>query len=258
MSKIERALRKAEEERRQKAHAKPSIDEPAVAVPADIVAPEEASFGAEESTSEHFRKITAKLKSYYDSVGPVDILFTSAVSGEGKTTSAINCAVSLCRDFNLSVCLVDCDLHKPGISSYFESNGNSGIADFLRGDAELASVLQTTSIENLSIIRSIGAVKESLPLLNSERFRRLVSDLRERFDFAIFDSSPILPLTDTIIISRHISAMVLIVESGRTRRKHVEQVLEQIDGTKVIGFIMNHNKAKIPSSYNYSKYYSYE
>jgi capsular exopolysaccharide synthesis family protein len=257
MSKIERALRKAEEERRLKEHAEPPIEETTADLPVDTGEPEKAGY-EKERTSEHFRKIAAKLKSYYDSIGPVDVLFTSAVSGEGKTTSAVNCSVSLCLDFNLSVCLVDCDLHKPRISDYFESNGTTGIADFLRGDAAIDSVLQPTNVKDLSIIKSIGPEKSALPLLSSDRFRRLVGDLRGRFDYVIFDSSPVLPLTDAVIISRQVSAMVLIVESGKTRRKHIEQVLEQVDERKVIGFIMNHNKTKIPSTYNYSKYYSYE
>lgn len=241
-----------------KEHTEPPIVKTTVDIPGDTGEPEKAGY-EKERTSEHFRKIAAKLKSYYDSVGPVDVLFTSAVSGEGKTTSAVNCAVSLCRDFNLSVCLVDCDLHKPRISSYFESNGTSGIGDFLRGEAAMDSVLQPTNVKDLSIIKSIGAERAAaLPLLSSDRFRRLVGDLRSRFDYVIFDSPPILPVTDSVIISRHVSAVVLIIESGKTRRKHIEQVLEQVDDKKVIGFIMNHNKAKIPSKYNYSKYYSYE
>ena len=111
MSKIYRALRKAEEERRRKESPRPVTDERHADAGADA-ADEAAKIHTEpEPTAEHFRRIAAKLNSYYESVGPVSIVFTSAVSGEGKTTTAMNCAVSLCRDFNLSVCLVDGDLY---------------------------------------------------------------------------------------------------------------------------------------------------
>jgi capsular exopolysaccharide synthesis family protein len=259
MSKIERALRKAEEEKRLKEQAKtatPSLDEEAVNISDSGENLQEEGHEAEE-TSEYFRKIAARLKSYYDSVGPTDVVFTSAVSGEGKTTASVNCAISLCQDFNLSVCLVDCDLRNPQISAYFEPNGSAGIIEALKQEAELDHVVRPTSISGLSVVQAHKAERKTLPLLNSERFRRLVRDLKDRFDFVIFDSSPVLPVTDTVIISRYVSAIVLIVESEKTRRKHLEQILEQIDDKKIIGFIMNHKKHRIPDAYSYAKYYQY-
>lgn len=259
MSKIERALRKAEEERRLKEHAKTPAGahgEEAVGASDSVEKPEEAGYEAEQ-TSEYFRKIAAKLKSYYDSVGPTDVVFTSAVSGEGKTTSAVNCAISLCRDFNLSVCLVDCDLRNPQISGYFEPNGSAGVIEALKDKAELDQVIRPTFIDGLSVVHTHKAETQTLPLLNTERFRKFVEELRNRFDFVILDSSPVLPVTDTVVISRYVSAMVLIVESGKTRRKHIEQILEQIEDKKIIGFIMNYKKHRVPEAYNYKKYYQY-
>ena len=257
MSKIERALRKAEEERRRKEIPRPVTDERHEDAGADTADEAAQIYKEPEPTSEHFRKIAAKLNSYYESVGPVSIVFTSAVSGEGKTTTAISCAVSLCRDFNLSVCLVDCDLRKPKLSGYFELNGSPGIIEVLRGEAGLNSVIRPTAVEGLSVVHSRKAETQTLPLLNSERFRKLVADLCARFDFVIFDSSPVLPVVDTVVLSKHVSGMVLVIESGKTRKKHIEQVFEQVGRDKVIGFIMNYKKYKMPATYNYTKHYDY-
>jgi receptor protein-tyrosine kinase len=261
MSKIERALRKAEEERRRKESLTPVMDERHEDAGADAAVEatgETAQRHKEpERTSEHFRKIAAKLNSYYESVGPVAIVFTSAVSGEGKTTSAVNVAVSLCQDFNLSVCLVDCDLRKPKLSSHFGSNGRPGIIEALRGEVGLDSVIRPTTLEGLSAVHSRKPETETLPLLNSERFRKLVADLRVRFDFVIFDSSPVLPVVDTVMLLKHVSGMVLVIESGKTRKKHIEQVFEQVGRDKMIGFIMNYKKHKMPETYNYAKHYDY-
>jgi succinoglycan biosynthesis transport protein ExoP len=258
MSKIERALRKAEEERRLKERARPPVDkrgEEAAAVFEGVKVPEKAGYHLEHA-SEHFRKITAKLKSFYDSVGPTDIVFTSGVSGEGKTTCAVNCAVSLCRDFNLAVCLVDCDLRNPTISDYFDPNGSPGVIEFLKGEFTLDSVIQGTDLKGLSVIQTLKPETITLPLLNTERFRRFVEELRKRFDIVIFDSSPVLPVTDTVVISKSVSAVVLIIEAGKTRRKHIEQVLEQMGDEKIIGFIMNYKEQRVPQAYGYGKYYS--
>jgi len=210
-----------------------------------------------KQSSEHFRKIAAKLKAYYESVGPTDIVFTSAVAGEGKTTSAVNCAISLCQDFGLSVCLVDLDLRNPQISRRFDLNGSVGIVEALRGEAKVESAIIPTTIEGLSVVYASGVETHILPLLNSDRFRRFVAELRSRFDFVIFDSSPVLPVVDTVVLSKYVSAVVLVIESGKTRKKHIEQLFEQIERDKVIGFVMNFSKSRMPKTYNYSKYYNY-
>jgi len=255
MSKIERALRKAEEEKRTREAAGHSSDEKAeeaLATPTGITRPREAQPGME-----HFRKIAAKLKSWAESAGTSDVIIASAVSGEGKTTSAINCAISLCRDFNLSVCLVDGDLRKPQLSEYFHSNGSLTIINVLKGEADIDAVVQPTSVKGLSVATSRRAGSLALPLLNTERLGRFVRELRSRFDFVIFDSPPILPVADTVALSKHVSGIVLVIESGKTRRRHLEQVFEQIDRDKVIGFIMNYKKHRMPETYNYTKYYDY-
>jgi capsular exopolysaccharide synthesis family protein len=255
MSKIERALRKAEEERRKREAAELSSGEdakqpraPSGEIPQSL---------EEQPGMEHFRKIAAKLVAWSESSGASDVIFVSAVSGEGKTTAAVNCAVSLCRDFNLSVCLVDGDLRKPQLSDYQKSNGSLTIVDILKGEAEIDSVIQPTSVKGLSLTASYRTGSLALPLLNSERLGRFVRELRSRFDFVIFDSSPILPVADTVALSKCVSALALVVESGKTRRKHLEQVFEQIDRDKVIGFIMNYKKHRMPETYSYMKYYDY-
>jgi capsular exopolysaccharide synthesis family protein len=259
MSKIERALRKAEEERRKKAPPPRSHggQERDVLITAEGIAEPQETRPSLTHLSEHFRKIAARLKTCCENVGANDVLFTSAVSGEGKTTNAVNCALSLCQDFNLSVCLVDCDLRKPNISGYFPGNETVGITDVLKGQAEIGSAIQPTPINGLSIVYSRRIGRHALPLLSSDRLKKIVQDLRGRFDFVIFDAPPILPLADSAVLSKNVSALVLVIESGRTRRKHIEQIFDQIDCDKVIGFIMNYKKYKIPMTYNYSKYYDY-
>jgi capsular exopolysaccharide synthesis family protein len=259
MSRIERALRKAEEERLRKLPEAPSQDDHKTNV---LVTPEGLTETPSEESkltqhSEHFRKIAAKLKFCGENIRATDVVFTSAVSGEGKTTNAINCAISLCQDFNLSVCLVDCDLRNPSISKYFRSNGTPGMVEVLKGETDIGSAIQPSLVKGLSIVHSHKVGKHSLSLLNSDRLRRVVQDLRARFDFVLFDTPPILPVADTVVLSRHVSSVVLIVESGKTRRKHIEQILEQIDKDKVIGFIMNYKTHRMPEMYNYSKYYHY-
>ena len=255
MSKIERALRKAEEERREKKAAEHSSKAKAEEMPA---APEDFTRSPETQPGmEHFRKIAAKLRSWSESSGASDVIVTSAVSGEGKTTTAINCAISLCQDFNLSVCLVDGDLRKPRLADYFQTNGSLTIVDILKGEAKTDSAIQTTSIKGLSLTASYRTGSLALPLLNGERLGRFVRELKSRFDFVIFDSAPILPVADTVALSKHVSGIVLVIESGKTRKRHIEQVFEQIDRDKVIGFIMNYKKYRMPETYNYTKYYDY-
>jgi capsular exopolysaccharide synthesis family protein len=258
MSKIERALRKAEEERRRKQAASPPVVEPAKPISSSVVhLNADEKIGPFAELSESFRKIAARLKSCCENVGARDVLFTSAVSKEGKTTAAANCAISLSQDFNMSVCLVDFDLRHPSLSRFFGSNSELGIADALKGQVEVASIIQPTSIRNLSIVHAQKAGRSSLPLLSNERLGKIIYELRTRFDFLVMDSPPVLPVADAVVLSKKASAVVLVIEPGRTRRKHIEQILEQIERGRIMGFIMNYRQYRVPQTYNYSKYYDY-
>jgi len=259
MSKIERALRKAEEEKRKRQSIE-DVQDTSKRGFADTLGGVVTTHGIQPGSPdllEYFQKIATKLKSLCDSRGITDVVFASANSGEGKTTNAVNCAMSLCRDFNLSVCLVDCDLRNPNIYDYFTTNGEYTIIEHLKGEAAIDSVIRPTSVPGLSIVSSRRAGMSSLPLLNTERFGRFVRELRTRFDFVIYDSSPIIPVADVVVLSKHVSGIVLVLAAGQTRRKFIEQSLEQIDKDKVIGFIMNFKKYGMPQTYNYSKYYNY-
>jgi receptor protein-tyrosine kinase len=255
MSKIERALRKAEEERRNKENIEHPPAEQAQA--RDVAIRDIVGFSAVPSGTEHFRKIAAKLRAWSESTGESDVIVASAIAGEGKTTVAINCAASLCQDFNLSVCLVDGDLRKPRLSDHFQSNGGMTFVDVLEGRADIDSVIQPTSLKGLSIATSSRAGGSSLPLLNSERLGKFVREIKSRFDFVVFDSAPILPVADTVALSKLVSGLVLVIEPGRTRRRQLEQLFEQIDRAKFVGFVMNYRKHRMPETYNYSKYYDY-
>jgi non-specific protein-tyrosine kinase len=259
MSKIERALRKAEDETRKKAMIEKPPEENEKVVLGKVVGIAEIGEAqpGHAHISESFRKIAAKLKACCENMGRSDAIFTSAVSGEGKTTNAVNCAVSLCQDFNLSVCLVDCDLRNPRIADHFPSNGTPGIVEVLKGDADIGSVIQSTCVHGLSVVCSQKAGRLSLPLLNTGGLSKLIHELKTRFDFVIVDSPPLLPVADTVVLSRNVSALILVIESGRTRRKHIEQIFEQIERDKVVGFIMNYKRGKVPESYSYKKYYDY-
>lgn len=259
MSKIERALTKAERDQRRKIRPQsPSNgNESRVLVLQEGMIEFQESCAEHAQIIEHFRRTAARIKSFCENIGARDVLFTSAVSGEGKTTTAINCAISLCQDFNLSVCLIDCDLRNPRISSLFSSNNCPGIIDLLRGESDIDNVVRSTPVKGLSLVTSHKAGGLSLPLLNTDRLSRFISDMRSRFDLVIYDSSPVLPVSDAIVLSKYISTLVLLIEPGRTRRKHIEQIFEQMDRKKFTGFIMNYKKVKAPESYGYSKYYDY-
>jgi capsular exopolysaccharide synthesis family protein len=259
MSKIERALRKAEEDKQRKTSAAPPHIEAPPPRPRSAPEMDNREICAPVvALAESFRKIAARLKSCCETMNVNDVLFTSAISQEGKTTTAAYCALSLAQDFNLSVCLVDCDLRNPRLSEFFCSNNGQGIAAALKGKAEIATIIQPTTVPNLSLVHSQRAGRFSLPLLNSERLGSIVYELRSRFDFVLFDAPPILPVADAVVLSKKVSAIALVIEPGRTRRKHLEQILEQVEKTKIVGFIMNYKRYRVPQTYQYEKYYSYE
>jgi capsular exopolysaccharide synthesis family protein len=186
------------------------------------------------------------------------LLISSAAPSEGKTTVACSIAIALAQG-GQRVCIVDADLRRPRLHRIFDRVGDSGLTNALVGDATVAEIAKPTVVPNLWSIPAGPLPPNPADLLQSERFRRFIQELRERFDRVVIDSPPLVAVTDSAIISTLVDGTVFVVRAFQTG-KHVSaqglRALRDVEAP-VIGAVLNAVNLN-RHEYNYYHYYYYK
>ena len=172
------------------------------------------------------------------------LLVTSAGPGEGKTLTAANLAVSISRDVNQSVLLVDLDLSRSTVAKYlgFDIDVQAGIGDFLAGNAEIPDIVYAPAeMERIAIIPNREPVANASDLIGSPKMKELLAWLRKQSDqtIVIFDMPPVLVCDDVLAISPEIDAVLMVVAQGQTDRKALEKAMDMLRDTEMLGVVLN-------------------
>jgi capsular exopolysaccharide synthesis family protein len=197
-------------------------------------------------TSVHFSAIDKEIRS---------ILVTSSHSGEGKSVTSSNMAIAMALE-GKRVILVDADLRRPSIHRLFKTEANPGLSTVLAGDTPLDDALQATRIENLRVLPSGPTPPNPAELLSSQAMHQVIEQLLERADLVIFDTPPVIPVTDAQVLAPQVDGIVLVVEAGQARKaavKHARDLLEQ-SRTRILGVVMN-KIDQTSKGYYYHYYY---
>lgn len=192
------------------------------------------------SIAESYRQMRTNLQ--FARVGqPVKtLLVTSPAPGEGKSTTACNLAIAFAQT-GKKVLLVDADLRRPTLDAKFSLTKEPGLTEYLVGKKNLKAVVQQTKVENLSAICSGEIPQNPAEALGSESMRKLIVEASAEYEVVLFDSSPILAVTDPAVVSTMVDGTLIVVSSGKTRAQDLEQASELLEGVggKVIGVVMN-------------------
>jgi capsular exopolysaccharide synthesis family protein len=185
------------------------------------------------------------------------LMITSAGPREGKSTMLLNLALAL-REGDRRVIVVDSDLRRPVLHRAFRAHAEVGVADLLLGKMSWAEVTQPVS-ERLGFVAT-GAVNASNPaaLLSPERVVKLLSAPRASDDLVIFDSAPVLAISDNLVLGSRVDGVILVVRAGHTQPRELiraKRRLEQL-GTTVLGLLVNHVSPRDTRRY-YSRYGDY-
>lgn len=165
---------------------------------------------------------------------------TSAVKGEGKTITSINLAYVMAHDFNKKVIVVECDLKKPSIPSYFMEPGNGyGLLDVINGEIDLKTAIIQVEDTGLYLLTARHNIKNSCELLGSQRMKAMLNTLKTEFDYIIIDSPPILPLADMNVLSKIVDGLVLVVKAGKTPKDIVLKGAYSMHGANIVGIVLN-------------------
>jgi len=168
------------------------------------------------------------------------LLITSPSSGDGKSTSASNLAISMAHA-GRKVLLVDADLRRPSLHTYFTLNRSRGLVQVLKDMLPVAQVIQGTRIENLDLIAAGPDVSNPAELLASPRFATFLDEVRQSHDTIIIDSSPLLAVADPLIVGSVADGVILIARVETLNRRQAERTAEMLQalGTPVLGTVIN-------------------
>jgi polysaccharide biosynthesis transport protein len=211
--------------------------------------------------SEAFRALRTSLLLSQAEHPPQVILVTSALPREGKTTAAINLAVTLAQLGDRTL-LMDSDLRKPGVRRALNLTGGKevGLSSYLAGVCALDEVtVPHPTIKNLSVLMTGPVPPSPADLLSSHRMREAIADLRHRFKFIVIDSPPIMAATDAVILSVLTDGVLLVVRSGETPKEAFTRARDLLGAVKsrLLGVVLNAVDSSAPDYYYSYRYYPY-
>ena len=205
-----------------------------------------ASFAAEQYQALRLR--VERLRAVRD----VRVLAISSPGlGDGKTVTAINLAAAHAESER--VLLIDADLRRPSIGSQLRLTDVSGpgLADALSDDRlELTSLVRQVDDIPFAVILAGVPSAPVHELLRSPRLDHLLQDARRRFDLVIVDTPPLLPVTDAVVLARALDGIVVVVSANDTPRKLLEESLNLLDSSKVLGIVFNRDHRPLYGYYN--------
>ncbi|MFY1631816.1 polysaccharide biosynthesis tyrosine autokinase [Solwaraspora sp. WMMB335] len=195
---------------------------------------------AHSPRAEAFRQLRTNLQ-YADIDKPLrSLVVTSAMPGEGKTTTATNLALAF-AEAGSRVLLVEADLRRPQATSYLDMEGAVGLTNVLAGQAELDDVLQPWGDSGLTLLPSGFIPPNPSELLGSQQMADLLSTLRQRFDVVIVDTAPLLPVTDAAPIAAQSDGAILVGRCAKTTEAHLlaaVTALRAVDA-RLLGCVLN-------------------
>jgi capsular exopolysaccharide synthesis family protein len=211
------------------------------------------------AVSEAYRTLrTALLLSSAEELRVVSV--TSAVPGEGKTSTAANLAVVLAQ-LDKRVLLVDADLRKPRIHEIFGGANRVGLVSFLTLGAEVETIVFQSKVPNLFVAPSGPIPPNPSELLSSARMREFLAWARREFDFVVVDSAPTLAVTDAILTGSLTDGVVLCLRAGYVQRRDAKACRERLAQSEVrlLGAVLNCHRAQHgPYRSGYAGTYAYE
>jgi len=210
--------------------------------------------------AEAYRGVRTQLYFSTQGRGHQVIQITSPNPGDGKSTLAANLAISIAQS-GKRVVLIDCDFRKPRVHKIFMlPKPDVGLASVMSGDAPLMSAVQTCEIENLSLMPCGPRPSNPAELLTSPKFSDVLRDLREKFDFVIVDTPPVLAVSDPSAVAPRVDGVLLVFRMTKNSRPVAERAREQLGavGARMLGIVVNASNTRSSGYGGYGYAYQYE
>ena len=217
------------------------------------VRPLVSQFNRHGARAEAFKTLRANLQFLTFKSTATTLVVTSSVQGEGKSTTAVNLAISL-ADAGVKTLLIDADLRRPTAAHYLGVVGEVGLTDVLVGRTELTTAVQSWGDSGRLSVLPAGAVPPNpSEMIQSRQMESVLEELRTEYEYIIIDTPPILPVADAAILGRQADGALLICASGRTRKGQLRESVSRLTqaGADVLGLVGTFLPTKGADSYGY-------
>ncbi len=187
------------------------------------------------------------------------ITIVSGGAGEGKSTTLVNLAY-ICAQGGYTTLMVDADLRRPRLHTFFDINNSVGLTNYLTTDLMLEDVILQTPVDNLYFMPSGILPADAAGILNSRRMSELIQDVKQRFDLVLIDSPPILGVSDAAVLASEVDLTMVVIQHRKLPRNMLLRVKSAVEnvGGHVIGVVLNNVDVRSDSQYQYyTSYYTY-
>lgn len=187
------------------------------------------------------------------------ILVTSAVGGEGKTTTVAYLAATTALHPDRRVLAIDFDFRRPQLHSHFDLEPGTGLADVLDGRATLESAIRPTELPSLDLLFAGSTRGRPEGVLDSPRLEPILDELRGRYDLLLLDAPPLVPVADAATLVPLSDGVLLVVMAGKTPRPHLTRARELCLGMggRILGLVVGNAREAAPDYYHPRYYYDY-
>jgi len=215
------------------------------------------TIGSKSAVAESYRSLWTNIQ-FANVDKPVKtILITSPAPKEGKSLTAINLALTIARS-GMKVLLMDTDLHRPRVHWISDRQKSPGLSELMAGDLnDIDGYLRNTTMDNFYVLTSGALTPNPAEILGSEKMKRLIEEVKKRFDIVLFDSPPVIPVADAAILAGMLDTTLLVVRSGKTTKQAVsraKEVLQRLNAS-IYGVVLNN--VDYTKQYGYYRYYYY-
>ena len=214
---------------------------------------------------EQFRSLRSRIRELHDIKPLKSILISSGLPQEGKSFVAANLAISLARNKNTKVLLIDGDMRRYTLHQLLGCDSKPGLADYLAGRKEMVQVMQrcepneggsdrSIGLQNVTFIAGGEGGDKAADLSGNPRFGDLIMAAAPMFDWIIVDSSPVLPVSDAVNLARACDGVLLVARSGITQFSVAQRAQTELRASNILGFVLN----AVEGSPQVGGYYGYD
>ncbi|MCX7748537.1 MAG: CpsD/CapB family tyrosine-protein kinase [Clostridia bacterium] len=184
------------------------------------------------------------------------IMVTSSGPGEGKTTTTVNLAVVFAQSGN-RVLLIDADLRKPRVYTYFDIDPKKGITTLLSRQGSFKDYVQKSGVEGLDVIACGPIPPNPSELIGSNAMKKFIEEIKGHYDTILFDSPPVNPVTDAAVLSTLCDGVIFVCRVGQTKVDSIQKSKEHLVNVNanILGVVLNGVDKNIMGTYSYRNYY---
>lgn len=219
--------------------------------PAHLEAHRIVAFDKNHPSNWAFDVLRTQVLQKMDQNGWRTLAITSPTLESGKSVVSINLATSIAHQTQRTAMLVDFDLRRPSIARYLGLPAPTSLNEVFDGTAQVADALVNPGLPRLVVLPAQRPVPKSSELLSSRKVGHIISDLRDRYQdrIVIFDLPPVLAADDVIAVLPRIDCVLMVVGSGMSSQKEIEEAMRHLSGANLLGVVLNKDEAPVRKGY---------